>query len=109
MKASGSLKEPGSVHLGLFKIDAVELMVAKAVAAGREFMIFKNVFPIHSVNRTPLNFSEACLNLVSCHMILKSGVVSLACSGKCFSVIEHSSQQREIRICLGFRYLHTIP
>lgn len=33
MKASGSLKEPGSVHLGLFKIDAVELMVAKAVAA----------------------------------------------------------------------------
>lgn len=49
MKASGSLKEPGSVHLGLFKIDAVELVVAKAVAAGREIMIFKNVFLIHSV------------------------------------------------------------
>lgn len=49
MQASGSLKEPGSVHLGLFKIDAVALMVAKAVAAGREFMIFKDVFLVHSV------------------------------------------------------------
>lgn len=49
MKASGSLKEPESVHLGLFRIDAVDVMVAKAVAAGREFMIFKNVFLIHSV------------------------------------------------------------
>lgn len=63
MKASGSLKEPGSVHLGLFKIDAVELMVAKAVAAGREFMIFQNFFSCSlSVNSTPLNFWEACLN-----------------------------------------------
>lgn len=75
MKASGSLKEPGSVHLGLFKIDAVELMVAKAVAAEREFMIFKNVFLVHSVNRTPLNFWEACLNFVLCHVILQSGIV----------------------------------
>lgn len=50
MKANGSLKEPGSVHLGLFKIDAVELVAAKAVAAGREFMIFKNVFLVHSLS-----------------------------------------------------------
>lgn len=49
MKASGSLKEPESVRLGLFKIDAVDLMVAKAVTAGREFMIFRNVFLVHSV------------------------------------------------------------
>lgn len=49
MQASGLLKEPGSVHLGLFKIDAVGLTVARAVAAGREFMIFNNVFLVHSV------------------------------------------------------------
>lgn len=49
MKASGSLKEPGSVRLGLFKIDAIELMLTKTVATARKIMFFKNVFLVHSM------------------------------------------------------------
>lgn len=33
------------------------------------------------------------LNHVSRHMVLQSGVVSIACSGKCVSVIHRNSQQ----------------
>lgn len=47
MKANGSLKEPGSVRLGLFKIDAIEL--TKTVATARKIMFFKNVFLILSM------------------------------------------------------------
>jgi len=44
MKASGSLKEPGSVRLGLFRIDAIELMLTKTVGAARKILLFWNVF-----------------------------------------------------------------
>lgn len=47
MKANGSLKEPGSVRLGLFKIDAIEL--TKTVATARKIMFFKNVFLVLSM------------------------------------------------------------
>lgn len=43
-RARGSLKEPGNVHLGLFKIDAIELMLTKPVTTTRKMMFFKNVF-----------------------------------------------------------------
>lgn len=99
-QASGSLKEPGSVRRGSFRIDGIEPVQTKTVAtAGR--VILKNVFLFALLTRCcyrkPLNFWEAAR--IKCHSVW-------LCMR--WEMLLSDTSQKEIGICLGFGCLRAV-